>query len=1042
MRKLALILSLIMCIGLEAVFAQTKTITGIVTSTDDGGPIPGASIVVKGTTIGTISKFDGTYELPVPVDATVLTVSFVGMKTQEVQIQGRTKIDFKLESDAIGIDEIVVTGYGVQKKREVTGAIAQVKGDVLANLPTPSFESQLSGRMAGVQITTTTGVLGQVPNISIRGVNSITSGTYPLVVVDGVPILTGNYGAYAAMPHNAMADINPADIASIEVLKDGSATAIYGSRAANGVILITTKKGATGKAKVVYSNYFALASPVKVYDLLNAKQFIEINNEKIFNSNPATPAQAIAQLDANGKMIDTDWMSLVLNDRAKQSEHNLSISGANEKTNYYLSVGYTSQEGVAVANTLERYSFKTNLEQKIYDWVKVGTSASMTHTIIDGLNQGSNSLSGNVFNAIRALPNVSPWDVNDPTGFNIDDQDTRVLGRGANLRLIDDNLPNIMFVLENNRARSKSYRALGNIYLEATFLKKFVYRPQISADMLLNDGYQYWDPRHGDGAGRGGYVMQQFQNATRWNLQNVLTYTDKFADAHNLSVTLVQEAQKQKYYWFDATGQNISDRFFRHNIITGTAGTQTIAGSMSENALYSLAARLNYNYKNKYLLQGSIRQDGLSSLPTDNRYGIFPGGSIGWTLSEENFIKDNFSIISDLKLRTSYASVGNTSIGNYPYLGLYGSAQYGTQNGVAFSQMGNGELKWETSNKFNVGLDLSLWAGRFGFHVDYYKNDQSNLILAAPTPPSLGVPSNQINKNVGSLYNKGFEISANYAIISSQDLKWDIDAVLTLNENKVVELNEGQDLVYTYSIVREGESMYSLYGYEYHGVNKANGNPIWVNRDGLLVQGNIPNQTYYLYDKNNPTQMDASNQTVFNIDDKKVLGNSVPTYYGSVTNNVKYKNFDLSVMFRFSGGNKVFNRTRSELLSQSFHNNGTEVLGRWQSPENPGDGVTPRLYIGRSNFTNLNENTVSRFVEDANFVKLDNIRLGYSLPKAISQRVNIESIRIFAQAQNVVTFSSYKGLDPEMAGGSGFSGVDYNSSPIQRVLSMGINVNF
>jgi TonB-linked SusC/RagA family outer membrane protein len=1038
MRKLTFFLACLIMIGMSLVHAQT-TVRGKVISMDDEQPIIGASVMVKGTTVGTVTDVNGNFTIAMPANSKLLWFSYVGMKT--VELEGRNNMIVRLESDTKSLDEIIVTGYGIQKKRELTGSIAQVKGDAIAGLVAPSFEGQLSGRLAGVQISTQTGVLGQTPAISIRGVNSISSGTYPLIVVDGVPIFTQNQTAYSAAPHNALADINPADIASVEVLKDGSATAIYGSRASNGVILITTKKGTQGRTKVTLNSYIGSASPVKIYDVLNAADFITISNEKFANAGTAA-AQAIAGVDGDGNPIDTDWMGLVINNQAVQHEENLSISGATDKTNYYVSVGYSSQDGIAKSNSLDRFTFRSNIDQKVYDWLKIGTNVSLSNTVIEGLNQGTNSLSGNMFNAIRALPNVSPMDANDPTGFNIDDADTRVLGRGANLRMIDDNLPNIMFVIENNKATSKSYRALGNIYLEAKFLNKFTYRPQISADVLLNDGYQYWDPRHGDGAGRGGYVMQAFQNSARYNIQNVLTYSDIIADVHNVTETLVQESQYQKLYYHEAVAQNISDRFFRHNIISGTATTQNVYGGMTENALQSLAARVNYNYMNKYYLQASVRRDGLSALPKANRFGIFPGASIGWTLSEEDFIKSSLPQIDDLKLRASYASVGNTSIGNYPYLGLFGSAQYGSQNGIAFSQMGNGILQWETSNKMNVGLDLTVLEGKVNMTVDYYKNDQSNLILSAPTPPSLGVPSNVVSKNVGSLYNQGLEFTVNYTPIKTKDLKWDINAVLTLNQNEVTKLNEGQDIPFSYSIVREGYSMYSLYGYESMGVNPANGNPLWLNKDNKIVQGNISNQTYYFYDAANPTLMDATNQTVFNVADKKILGNTVPTYYGSVSSSLTYKNFDLSLMVRFSGGNKIFNRTRGDLLTQQFQNNGTEILGRWQNANNPGDGVTPKLWHGRSNFINLDGNTISRYIEDGSFVKLDNVRLGYTLPKDITKKVSIESVRVFAQGQNLLTSTKYSGLDPEMVGGTGFSGVDYNANPIQRVMSVGINVNF
>jgi hypothetical protein len=347
-----------------------------------------------------------------------------------------------------------------------------------------------------------------------------------------------------------------------------------------------------------------------------------------------------------------------------------------------------------------------------------------------------------------------------------------------------------------------------------------------------------------------------------------------------------------------------------------------------------------------------------------------------------------------------------------------------------------------SSNKFNVGLDLTMFDGKVGLNIDYYNNNNDGLILQAPTPPSLGVPSNVINKNVGTLVNKGLEISARVSPLSSKDFKWDIEGTLTLNSNEVVKLNNGQDLTYTYTIVREGEPIYSLFGYEYYGVNPANGNPIWVNRDAKLVQGNIANQNYYFYDPANPTLMDATNATVFNVSDKKLLGATVPTYYGSLTNTLNYMGFDLSFMFRFSGGNKVFNRTRNDLNTQQFQNNGVEILGRWQSADKPGDGVTPKLWYGRSNFVNLDGNTISRYVEDGSFVKLDNVRLGYTLPKTLTRQIAIESIRIFAQSQNLFTITKYSGLDPEMAGGTGFNGVDYNANPIQRITSFGINVNF
>lgn len=1025
MKKISLLLAFFCLIGTQLVFSQTREITGKVTSSEDGGGIPGASVVVKGTTVGTIADMDGQFRLKIPTNAKSIVISFVGMQNQTIEVGSQSVYNVQLKPEDISVEEVVVVGYGVQKKREVTGAISQVKGEAMANLATPSFESQLAGRSAGVQVTSATGVLGEAPRIRIRGIGSLSQGTYPLVVVDGMPIITGDVGGSASV--NAMGDINPADIESVEILKDGSATAIYGSRAANGVILITTKKGLKGKASVSYNNYFGVAKPVNLFDLLGTNDFVTISNEK--RSNRAQSAIAV------GTDVNTDWQKAVLRENAFQQDHNLSISGASDATKYYFSAGYTTQEGVSRPNEMTRYTLRSNVDHKLYKWFTLGLNSAVTRSEYYGMNTGANSLSGNVFSAIRQLPNTSVFDAADPTGYNIDDANPAIVGRGKNLQGIDDNLPNIRYTLDNNVLSSKIMGVMASGYAMFTIADGLTFKTQIGVDIKGTEGFLYYNPYHGDGRGSNGSIQNSQTNYVRWNWQNVLTYAKTLAENHNINVNLVNEFQQQTYNYFYGGGSNMSDSFFNKNIISGSYGTQNSGGSMSQNGFNSLAARVNYNFGQKYFLQASIRRDGISALPEANRYGLFPGASVGWTISKESFMQD-LKIISDLKVRGSYAEVGNVNIGNYPYLGLYSSAKYADYNGIAFSQMGNDQLKWETSKKTDIGLDASFVDNKYKFTFDYFNNNQDGLILGVPTPPSFGIPGNSYSKNIGSMKNSGYEFSAEAMLIDKNGFRLTVDGNLSLIKNEVVGLVDHQDIVNTYTIIREGESYNALFGYDYVGVNMSNGNPIYRKADGSMVQGNIPTSTYKVYTAANPSDISVAGSLVSA--DRKVLGSTIPTYFGSFGVKAEYKGFDLSMMFRYSGGNYVMNRTRMDLLNQKFQNNSTEILGRWQSAAVPGDGWTPRLWYAGDTFVNLTDNTSTRWIEKGNFVKLQNLIIGYTLPKSVLNKIGIQNLRFFLQGQDLLVFTKYTGIDPEMESG----GVDYNGTPRQQVITLGLNLKF
>lgn len=1030
--KFKWILTFLMALSIQFSFAQQKTISGVVS--DNSGPIPGANIVVKGTTRSVQTDFDGKFAIKAEIGE-VLVFSYLGMSNSSVTVGVSNNVNVKLTSSSQNLDEVVVIGYGTQRKKDLTSSISSINGDDIKGLVTPSFESQLAGRAAGVQVTAATGIVGQAPKVRIRGTASISSGTDPLYVVDGMPMYSGDIGGQANT--NALGDINPNDIESFEVLKDGAATAIYGSRAANGVILITIKKGKKGAMNVSYSAVTGFASATNTFDLLETPDFLVIANEKFTNRGQAPQAFGTAN--------NIDWQKAVLNSSAFQMDHNLSVSGGSDKTKYYLSMGYTTQEGVAKANEMTRATLRTNIEHDVNKWLTIGTSLALTRTEYSGLNTGRNSLSGNMFNAIRQVPNNAIYDVNNPTGYNLN-LATGNVGQGENLIPIGDNISNIVYVLDKNRFTSKINRSIVNTFASAKITKDLTYRFQASVDNPITGGFLYWNAIHGDGRGSLGRLRNDNTDLFRWNIQNILTYNKTFLENHNVSATAVTEYQKEKNKFFFGGGTNLLDSFYNQNLVTGAAGVQESGGSVTEVGIVSYIGRLSYNYKQKYFVQGTIRRDGISKLAADARWNNFTGYSAGWNIAKENFMESISHIVSDFKIRASFSETGNTEIGTYPYLGLTSASQYGALNGIAFTQFGNNILEWETSKKTDFGADLSLFKSKLNIGFDYFNNVTDGIVLREPTAPSLGVPSNQISKNIGSLYNRGYEFSLDYNVVNSGDLKIDVGANLTLQSNKVTSLpNGGADLIGGSStevtiapniIIRQGESANSLYGFQYWGVNPANGNPVYYKADGSLVQGNVLAGNYSVFDPANPSDTSVR-AAALTTADKRILGNSLPTYFGGFNATASYKNFDLSFLVRFSGGNKLFNATRRDLVTQTFNNNSTEILGRWQSPENPGDGWTPRLYANTNTFLNQSSNATSRFVENGDFISLDNISLGYKLPKSVTDKLNVKTIRFFVQGQNLLIITDYKGINPEME----TFGVDLSGTPRSQVVSMGINVN-
>jgi TonB-linked SusC/RagA family outer membrane protein len=681
----------------------------------------------------------------------------------------------------------------------------------------------------------------------------------------------------------------------------------------------------------------------------------------------------------------------------------------------------------------------------------------LTRTANVGLNTGSNSLSGNVANATALFPNVP---VRNPDGsFNISPDGVR-LGQGENLLPMAYNYPNIAFVLANNKNNATNYRILGNAYAEASVTDGLKLRTQIGVDAFLNDDYIYWDPRHGDGRGLNGYVFQGFAPTVRWNWQNTVNYNRVIGQDHNINFVAGVEYQKETSRYYQAQASDLADPFFgQNNIVSNTFSTPNVDGGITQSGFDSYFGRINYAFKDRYLFSFTVRNDGISSLPKANRRGTFPGGSIGWRVSEEGFFEGLKQYIPNLKLRASYAVVGNVDIGDFPYSGTYASAQYGSQNGIAFSSVSNPDLRWESSKKFDFGVDLGLFNDRLSVTVDYYRNDADDLILFTPTAFSVGIPGNTtigtayngINQNVGSLFNTGVEIDVTARVIERGGFTWSVNTNFATNRNEITALNNNEDIVNTYNITRVGESIGAIYGFTYAGVNAANGNPLYVKGNGQVIQGNLANNRYFVYNPENPTELTEA-ATLSATEDRSVLGVSNPRWFGGVSNNFTYKGFDLNIFARFSGGNKIMNVTQQNLLRMDFQNNGSEILNRWQSPENPGDGQVPQLQAGNSTFINQEGFALSRFVEKGDFLRIQNITLGYSVPANLLQRLSLSRVRVFAQVQNAFTFTGYSGLDPEINlnsdGGTLASrsrannqfGIDFNGNPPARIITFGLNL--
>jgi TonB-linked SusC/RagA family outer membrane protein len=735
----------------------------------------------------------------------------------------------------------------------------------------------------------------------------------------------------------------------------------------------------------------------------------------------------------------------VFNDNALAVQQNISFSGGTQKSSYFFSFNYSDQKGILISNRNKAYRVRFNFDTEVNKFVKFGNNLTLSKQDDLGQNDGTNALSGSIASTLRMLPNVEPFNPNHPTGYNIQGPALNTVGFGPNTIAVDDNYTNPAFTLNENIFASDKLRAVNNSYLEFSLLKGLKFRSSFTFDVLSEYAFSSNSPLHGDGFGARGSATNTSQEIQRWVLQNYLNYNKSFGN-HNFFLTAGQEAQKDQSRFVQGTIQQLSDPFFiTQNIITNSGALQFGSGGFGRSGFQSLFGRLNYDFKNKYFLQGSVRRDGQSSLAPENRFGVFPGFSAGWRISEEKFWKNSklLNNLNEVKIKTSYAIVGN-QLGGFPFLSTFSSAPYGNIPGLAPNLVGNRALQWEQNKKYDVGIEVGIKDGRYNLGVDWFLNDLDNLVLAVPTPNSAGIPGNSISQNIGTARNNGLEITLGGDIIRSKNFTWNSSLNHTFITNKITSLysvggNPITEIPGTYNLLKVGTSLNILWGYQFAGVNTANGNPMYLNAAGALVQHNIANGAYYLANNLNDPTFGA--QTSLGVTDRRDLGLSLPTYFGGWNNSFKYKQFSVDMLIRYSGGNKIMNITRQEaLLSQNFHNNGREILDRWTTPGQSTN--VPRIVQGQGNNINQNGLAISRFVEPGDFVRLQNLTFNYTInPKLVSDKTNgyIKSVRFFVQGQNLAVWTKYSGLDPENVSQSG---QDNAVSPQLRVISTGLSFGF
>lgn len=989
--------------------AQLRPVRGKVTLAGDGNPIPGVSILLKGSGTGTVTDLEGNYTLEVPPGANVLVYSFVGLETQEINVgQGRSTVNVIMEESKMELSQVVVTGYHELQRRDIIGSISSIRSDKFKDLPVTGFDQALQGQAAGVQVTQSSGTPGGGIAIRIRGNTSISASNRPLFIVDGTPVFDGSITGrdFGGQNDNSLAVVNPNDIANIEVLKDASAKAIYGSRGANGVVIITTKRGKNNKTTITADVQRGIIELVGRPKLMNASQLVELQREAVLAAGKNPDEMGLIQGVTD--LVDTDWISEVLR-RGILQQYQLSASGGTEKTRFYFSGNVRDEEGVQLNSRFTRYTGALNLDHTVNHRLKFGANINVSLTENDRV-KGDNFLDGVYSGAIKSLPYYSPYD------------------ESGRLYVPNDpnyaEFPNFNPVAQALLPRFKTYglKILAGANMDLSLAKDLNLRSKVSMDYNNAEEDQYEPATTAIGGylpavgGKGYGVYSSFTLYTLTN-SNVLTYYKNVDERHRFNVLLGNEIIHTQSRESSVVGRMFPSSQFTY---LNSAGIIDQGGSSyAQSGLVSFFGELKYDFKDKYLIGGTIRTDGSSRFGKNRRFGYFPSLSAGWRISEEAFL-DGARFVDDLKLRASYGFTGNERIGSFQYLGTWAAAVYNGNTGVGPNRLPNSNLQWERTNEANVGIDAALFDSRLRVTADVYRNFTDKLLYAEPIPLTTGYGS--IQGNIGSVSNKGIELSISSDNFTG-DLKWSTDFNITRNINKVETLANSDTLFRGYTgsgvggtnAVLEGQPLGTFWGLNFLGVDPATGDALYEDTDG---DGRISTK------------------------DGQVIGNAQPKFYGGLTNRFSYKGFDLSVFFHFMYGNKVLNFTNTTLVNtgEDIENNQSVIaLRRWKKEGDITD--VPRYEMGNT----YNNYHSSRFLEDGSFLRLKNVALGYNLPAHWLGKIRLQSARVFVSGTNLWTLTRYSGVDPEVStldGSTTAQGIDFFTLPQVKTIQGGFTLTF
>jgi TonB-dependent starch-binding outer membrane protein SusC len=1059
MRKLTLILSTVFVFVLNA-SAQNRTISGKVTD-EKGAPLEGVSVTSPNGKQGTQTEKDGTYSISIPTAVKNLIFTYVNFVAQTKSIGNSVTINVILRSVDSKLEEIVVVGYGTQKRKEVTGSLTNIKGQAVAEKPVQSFEQALAGRSSGVQITIPSGVLNAPPVFRIRGINSISLSSSPLIVVDGTPVTTGDLaGSNAA--GNALASINPADIESIDIAKDAAATAIYGSRAANGVVFITTKKGRPGKTKINYNVALGFTSVYGVPKVLNAQQYTDYKNYVasttlgVNTTNPAGAGYVKYNLTPgpDGNPINTNWGDVIYRQGFNQ-DHNLNISGGNDNTNYYFSAGYTKQEGILRNNDFIRKNILANVESRVSKLLTIGAKisysnelnkvASATGSLGDGFATGG---FGRL--ALVNAPSISPY--NNDGSYNISTAGNFIGQQGNQLSTGQVGFSNPVYLFDKNRSNSETNHIQSNVNIQVKPFSWLTFRSLYGIDYIFVDNDIFRDARHGDGVTNNGDAFASLSKFKRWTFSNTLQIDKTFKDKHTFNLLGGLEQDRRTTNQFGLTRRVVTDPVY--NVIQGgfTTDVNTNLG-LGENYLQSSFGRFGYDYKKKYFIKANIRSDQYSALPGQRE--TFYGFSAAWDVSQEKFWGASIrKVFSSLKLSGSYGKVGNAAVADFVTYSQFGSGVYGGNPTLTFNTAGNPDLNWETSKQFNLGANIGFFRDRMNLEVNYYKNNISGLILNVPQAPSAGVP-NAVPQNVGKMYNKGIELTLSGTVVNTKNFTWTTNFNYTNNQNEVTALAPGLTEILTGTGGLETVNRTAVgfpAGYIWvvrsGGADPATGRRIFYNKVGNAILyrfGTLPAGEFTYQNTDGTrynTQAGAAN-TINAAADAVMYANSNPKATGGFSNNFRYKNFDMDVLFTYQAGFSLYYGTQAGMFDQRFWNNSVDVLNGWRKFGDITDIPKPVYGDNVSNGSGL---PISFNVFKGDFIKLKNLTFGYNFPVEGLKKVKITNVRFYVSGQNLWIFTKYPGPDPEVSsngnGASTGQGVDRNTLANGRTLLVGLNVGF